>query len=171
MGINECHVVHVKGSCHPGEKGTDQERDVLVERGIDSERLGRILVFPDGNKVVAPLASHDRVDHEDAQSRKTQSDIVIRDFAPEALDEKNADHALGQAFPVGCHKPDDFTACKGGQGKIGASEPKTDPPYEEGEKHGRRTSQQHPPPGRDLKLRRKNPRRVGADPEEHGVSE
>src|SRR5512136_690365 len=171
VGIDEGHVIHVKSACHPGEKGTDQERDILVERGVDSQRLGRILVFPDGNKVVAPLASNDRVDHQDAQSRKAQSDVVIRDFAPEALDEKNADHTLGQAFPVSCHKPDDFAPCKGGQGKIGASEPKTDPPHEKGEKHSHRASQQHPPPGRDLKLCRKNPSRVSAHSEKHSVAE
>jgi hypothetical protein len=61
--VDEGHVIHVEGAGEPGEEGTHRQGEAFIAEGTDSHGFGSILVFADGNKIVAPFGIDHPVDN------------------------------------------------------------------------------------------------------------
>ena len=137
-GVYEAHVVQVEGPGGAGEKGADGQGNVFIADGIDPQRFGGILVFANGNKIVAQLGMHHQRDCPQAEDGEPEGQIKIGKFAAEALDDQYSHHAFGKVHPVVGHQPEDFTGCQGAQGKIRPPQAKAELADEKAQDNGRR---------------------------------
>ncbi|TEB15070.1 hypothetical protein Psfp_02389 [Pelotomaculum sp. FP] len=169
IGVDKSNVVHVKGSRQPGEKGAGQQSIVLVQGGGYAQRGGGVLVFPDGNQVIAYFRVYNVVSNPDGQQQGGQSHIVVKHLRGYSGHDQYALGAVGKG-QVDEQQPENLTQRQHSQRKIRASQAKSNHTNGQGNNNCGNRAEQHAPPGGNAHMELQEPRRVGPHPEEGGVA-